>query len=613
MCGFCCLLPEEGPVDATLLTRMRDLMLHRGPDEGVNYLAPGFGLGFRRLSIIDLSTGSQPLHNEDGSICLACNGEIYNFTALRQELKRRGHRFSTGNDAEVIVHLYEEKGVACLAMLRGMFAFVLWDEKQQLLFGARDRFGIKPFYYLETKGLFACASESKALAVLPQFCRQVDKGAFMDYLSFQYVPEPRTLFQGVYRLPPAHYLLKRAGKPLELNRYWRVEFAPAQKPLDYFVEGVREKMREAVKLHLQSDVPRGAFLSSGIDSAIIVALAREREKISTFSVGYKEAAYSELPQARRTAAYLETDHHEYVLSPEEFLEQLPRLVWHLDEPVADPAAISLFFVARLARQKITVALSGEGADEVFAGYGIYREPFALAPFKQLPPSLFRSLELLAGFLPTGMPGKNLLARARQPLEKRFIGNAFIFRPEGKSRITPVQGHPSPYRITEPLYLQVAPLDEVTRMQYIDLHTWMPGDILVKADRMTMANSLELRVPFLDHHLFEFAATLPPHYKIKGKSTKKILREAFKDLLPEAAISRPKRGFPVPTREWLKRRDFQNFFRQLLQEEGKDWFKEKAVQQLYSAHTAGKNDHSRRLWTILIFLLWHRIFISGKGD
>ena len=614
MCGFCGLLPERGPVDATLLTRMRDQMVHRGPDEGANYIGENFGLGFRRLRIIDLTTGQQPLCNEENTIQLACNGEIYNYATLRQELIGREHLFSTRNDAEVIIHLYEEKGTDCLEQLRGMFSFVLWDENKQLLFGARDRFGIKPFYYLDQDGLFACASEIKALTMLPNFPRQVDKVAFSDYLTFQYVPEPRTIYKGVYRLPPGHFLLKSAGMPAKLKRYWRINFSPCQKPPEYFVEGIREKMREAVKLHLQSDVPRGTFLSGGIDSAIITALVQEQEQktISTFSVGYEEAGYSELPEARQTAQHLETDHHEYLITPEEFLKHLPRLIWHFDEPVADPAAISLFFVARQAKEKITVTLSGEGADEVFAGYGIYREPFALAPYQKLPRPLRYSLDLAARLIPSGFPGKNYLARARRPLEERFIGNASIFSHGEKKMIAASTEHLSPYRLTAPLYAKVAHLDEVTRMQYIDLNTWMPGDILVKADKMTMANSLELRVPFLDHHLFEFAATIPLQYKIQGKVTKKILRESFQDILPQEAINRPKRGFPVPTREWLKRDDFKDFFRQLMQEEGASWFNRKAVEQLLSAHTAGKYDNSRKLWTILIFLLWHRIYIAQKG-
>lgn len=613
LCGFCALMSEKGPVDEGLLNRMRDRMIHRGPDEGANYLEQGFGLGFRRLRIIDLTTGRQPLSNEDKTVQLACNGEIYNFAALRKQLQQRGHRFSTGNDAEVIVHLYEEKGVGCLENLRGMFSFVLWDEKRQLLFAARDRFGIKPFYYLEQNGLFACASEIKALAELPGFQRQVDEEAFVDYLTFQYVPEPRTLFKGVYRLPPGHFMLKKEGAPPLINRYWKMNFMPSQKSRKYFTEGIREKMREAVKLHLQSDVPRGTFLSGGIDSAIITALVREQEDVSTFSVGYEEDGYSELPEARQTAEYLETDHHEYIITPDEFLNQLPRLVWHFDEPVADPAAISLFFVARQASEKITVTLSGEGADEVFGGYGIYREPLALAPIKKMPPGLRRSLDLAGRLLPPGIPGKNYLARAGRPLEKRFVGNASIFSPAEKKRIAAVAEQPSPYRITAPLYRQVAHLDDVTQMQYIDLNTWMPGDILVKADKMTMANSLELRVPFLDHRLFEFAATIPPQYKIQGQVTKKILRDSFKDILPKAAINRPKRGFPVPTRQWLKRKDFQALFRELMQEEGAGWFNKKAVWQLNRDHTAGKGDNSRKLWTVLIFLLWHRTFISLKNS
>ena len=587
-------------------------MIHRGPDEGANYIGQSFGLGFRRLSIIDLTTGHQPLSNEQQNIQLACNGEIYNYTDLRREMIRRGHRFNTGNDAEVIIHLYEEMGTDCLQQLRGMFSFVLWDENKQLLFGARDRFGIKPFYYLEQDGLFACASEIKALTMLPGFPFKVDEGSFLDYLSFQYVPEPRTMFKGIYRLPPGHFLLKKTGTPAKLTRYWRIDFSTDEKPRHYFVEGIREKMREAVKLHLQSDVPRGTFLSGGIDSAIITALVREQEAISTFSVGYEESGYSELPEARQTAHYLETDHHEYIIKPAEFLEHLPRLIWHFDEPVADPAAISLYFVARQASKKITVTLSGEGADEVFAGYGIYREPFALAPFNKLPKQLRVSLEMIAKILPSRIPGKNYLARARQPLEKRFLGNASIFSPAEKQRITKKLEQRLPYRITKPLYCQVAHLDEVTRMQYIDLNTWMPGDILVKADKMTMANSLELRVPFLDHHLFEFAATIPLRFKIQGKVTKKILREAFQDMLPREAINRPKRGFPVPTRQWLKRDDFKSFFRDLMQGEGANWFNKKGIEQLYFAHTTGKQDCSRKLWTVLIFLLWHRIYIEQQG-
>ncbi len=612
MCGFCGILQERDPVDRTLLNKMRETMYHRGPDEGDSYFDGGLGLGFRRLKVIDLLTGGQPMSSEDGSLWLVCNGEIYNYAALREELQKKGHRFSTQSDCEVILHLYEEKGEQCLEPLRGMFAFVLWDSRKKVLFGARDRFGIKPFYYMVKPGIFAFASEIKALAELPSFSGAVDEGAFVDYLTFQYVPEPRTMFAGVYRLPPGHYFVKSAGKPLQVKRYWQVQFAPSSEPLPYFLEGIREKLRQSVRLHLASDVPRGAFLSGGVDSAIIAALARELQPLSTFSVGYEEESFSELHEARETACFLETDHHEYVINPAEFLQNLPRLAWHFDEPVADPAAISLFFVARMARKKVTVVLSGEGADEVFGGYGIYREPLSLAPLQLLPYPLKKGLGLVQKIIPPGIPGKNYLARAARPLEERFLGNAFIFSPGEKESIINREINPSPFRITETLYRQVEGLDEVTRMQYIDLHTWMPGDILVKADKMTMANSLELRVPYLDHVLFQFAAALPRKYKVTGGTTKKALREAFKHLLPPEVLNRPKKGFPVPTREWIKRKDFRRLFRELLAGDGGEWFNSGAVQKLLAAHVDGKKENSRKLWTVFIFLLWKDAFKRRPG-
>ena len=613
MSGFCGVLQDNGPVDEGLITKMREQMYHRGPNEGKNYLDnEHLGLGFRNLDIFDPAASGQPMSNEDGSLWLALDGRIYNYKSLRRQLVEKGHKMATQSDAEVILHLYEEKGTACLQDLRGMFAFVLWDKKRRLLFGARDRFGIKPFYYLERPGSLAFASELKALAELPGFPRKVDEVSFIDYLTFQYVPEPRTMFSGVYRLPPAHFFLKSPGKPLEIQRYWNIEFAPGNKPYSFYLEGIREKLREAVRLHFAGDVPRGAFLSSGVDSAITAALARELQPIPTFSVGYAEEKYSELQEARETAEHLETDHHEYIITPEEFLESLPKLVWHLDEPVADPAAISLYFVARLAREKVAIAISGEGADEVFGGYGIYREPSALAPVRNLPSPLRRSLFLLEKIIPSGIPGKNYLARARRPLEERFLGNAKIFSSAEKKTLTTLENNPSPFRITDPLYRRAAHLDEVTRMQYIDLNTWMPGDILVKRTECPWPIP-GAQVPYLDHHLFEFAATLPPEYKVHGKTTKRALRDAFRDILPAEAIDRPKKGFPVPTRDWMKRPDFQKLFRELLGEKGSSWFKRPTVKNLLDGHISGKYDASRKLWTIMIFLLWHKTFNLNERE
>lgn len=610
MGGFCGIFQERGHVDKKVLTKMQEKMRHRGPKGGWSFTCEHLGLGFRALktsTTFGLPGAGRPLVNEDGSLLLAFNGRIYNHLSLRQALAKKGHRFSTRSEGEVIIHLYEEEGTECLQHLRGMFAFALWDKKKQLLFGARDRFGQKPFYYMEAPGNLAFASEIKALATLPFFPGEVAENAFTDYLTFQYVPEPRTMFRNVFCLPPAHYFLKRPGQPLKMSRYWQIKFSPERRPEEYFLEGIRERLRETVHLCLAETAPRGAFLSGGVDSAIIAALAGEMGPLSTFSVGYHEKNYSELQEARETAAYLATDHHEYIITPRDFIKYLPRLVWQFDEPVADPAAISLYFAARLARQGVATVLSGEGADEVFAGYGIYREPSALAPLHRLPHCLQGPLLMLEKALPAGLPGKNYLSRARRPLEERFLGNAYIFSAAEVSEIATLKNNVSPHRVTVPLYRQTKHLDDVTRMQHIDLNTWLPGDILIKADKMSMANSLELSSPYLDHRLFEFAATLPLAYKIRGKTTKWALREAFKDFLPAAAAKRPKRGFPVPTREWIKLRGFRLLFRDLLAGKGGHWFQKDRVNGLLQKHAAGHIDASRKLWTILIFLFWYELF------
>ncbi len=611
MCGFCGVFQEENQVEENLVTQMREYLFHRGPDEGKNYLDGNLGMGFRRLKISDPHSGEQPMSNEDETLWIMCNGEIYNYRSLRSDLIKKGHRFRNQGHTEVILHLYEETGTRCLHELRGMFAFVIWDQQNKLIFGARDRFGIKPFYYFPGKHTFAFASEIKSFLALNTFHKSLNFEAFLDYLVFQYVPEPRTIFSRVFKLPPAHYFIKEKGNPVRINQYWKPEFRPDTdiKPLSYYTERIRNKLEETIQLHLESDVPRGAFLSSGIDSTIIAAMVRQQEKLRTYSVGYGEKKYSELTAASETANYLGTEHSEYMITPEDFLEHLPRLAWHLDEPVADPAAISLYFVARMAAQDITISLSGEGADEVFGGYGIYREPLSLAPYRRIPGPLRRVLKRYSEYLPDGVPGKNFIKRGELPLERKFLGNARIFEPHELPGLLKTGIMPDPFRITDPFYARIKDLEEITRMQYIDLHTWLPGDILLKADKMTMANSLELRAPFLDHELFELAATIPTRYKVKKKTTKLALREAFKDLLPSSTVKRTKRGFPVPTREWIRRKDFRNFFFTLMETEGGRYFEKNAVNSLFQEHMRGSADRSRKIWTILIFLLWHHTFME----
>ena len=607
MCGFVGIWNKSGEPMPKDINAVTDTFCHRGPDDAGVALLDHVALGFRRLKIIDLSPrGAQPMFNEDASLCMVFNGEIYNYKPLRQELIEKGHDFRGESDSEVLLHLYEEEGMDCVKRLRGMFAFCIYDQKKDLFFGARDRFGIKPLFFTETERLFAVASEAKAFLKLPDFTARVNEAALPHYLTFQYVPEPETMFAGVYKIPPAHTFVWQNGK-LTQARYWQVEFKPQEdEPFEEFLEGTRNVMRESVKLHTQADVPVGAFLSGGIDSTVIVALLRELGPVSTFSVGYEDESYSELSEAAESAKYLETDHHEYRIPPEEFWNYLPKLVWHFDDPVADPAAISLFFVARMASKEITVTLSGEGADEVFGGYGIYRESQDLRPLSNLPRPLLKAAHSL---MPGFVPGKNYVRRAGTAIEDRYFGNAFIFNEIEKAQLLKQKNFPPATIITAPLFAQASTYDDVQKMQYIDLHTWMVGDILVKADKMTMANSLELRVPFLDHHVFEHAATIPTKYKIKGRMTKIALRQAFADVVPPAAVNRPKRGFPVPTRVWL-RGPLAKDVKSLLSDPAlAQYFNLDYIKKLFDDHQDGRADNSRKLWTLIIFALWRIQFIS----
>ncbi len=612
MSGFLGIWRKNSGIVFPDMKGLTSVMAHRGPDGYGQFISWPAAFGYRGLKIIDLSEGRQPFFNEDHSLCLVCNGTIYNYLQLRQELIDRGHRFQSEGDTEVVLHLYEEEGENCVNRLRGTFAFCIYDRVEKLFFGARDRFGNKPLYYVETEDYFAVASEAKALLGLPGCPRNLDESVLSHYLTFQYVPEPWTMFEGIFKIPPAHTFTYRDDH-LALSRYWMIRFQPQHASLEDFTAGTRKILGETVKLYTQSALPLGAFLSGGIDSSVIVALLREHGPVSTFSVGYEDPGYSELSEAAETARYLETDHEEYLIDPQEFWDHLPRLVWHFDDPVADPAAISLYFVARMARKKVAVTLSGEGADEVFGGYGIYHEPKSLAPLTWLPSPLLEMIGRGAHRIPGGIPGRNYLMRAATPLRERFLGNARIFSEEDKKLLLKRSASPPARCITDPLYDEAKRYgyDDVTAMQHIDLHTWMVGDILVKADRMSMANSLELRTPFLDHHVFEFAATIPTGYKLRKGLTKYVLRQAFTDLLPVAAINRPKRGFPVPTRVWL-RGPLARQVKELLSDPFLDrYFARAEILRLIADHREGKADNSRKLWVLIILAHWWQQFMREK--
>ena len=600
---------NENQVDPVIIREMAQAIIHRGPDDGGFYDEDPIHLGFRRLSIIDVAGGHQPLANEDDSIWITFNGEIYNYQELREDLLQAGHVFKTHTDTEVIVHLYEQYGTDCLVKLRGMFAFAIWDRQKQQLFVARDIFGIKPLYYYWDEERFAFASEIKSLLVIPQVSREVDRESFWQYLTFQYVPEPRTMFEAIKKLPAAHYMVIDENG-IKIERYDELRFSPVERPISFYIEQTLEKLRESVRAHMVSDVPRGAFLSSGVDSSAIVALLREMEEVKTFTVGFEGAGgQSEIAFARETAQLLKTEHHDTVISAKTYLETLPKLVYQQDEPVADPSAIALHFVAELASEHVTVVLSGEGADEIFGGYTIYREPLSLKMFDYLPPSIRRAFGETAKMLPYGMKGKSFLTRGAKRVEERFFGNANLYSDEEKQRF--VKGKTfSTTDVTRPIYHRVAKADDVTKMQYLDLHTWLPGDILMKADKMTMTNSLELRVPFLDKEVFALASQIPASYRLQNNTTKYVLREAVKPLLPEAVATRKKLGFPVPTRQWLRNEHYA-FVKELISSSPCDHlFDKKYVLAMLEEHKNEVRDHARKIWAIVIFLLWHQIYVQG---
>ncbi len=625
MCGIVGLINRRGgDCEKVDVYAMNSAVVHRGPDDDGYVFDGPVGLGFRRLSIIDLEGGHQPLANEDESVWIVFNGEIYNYRELRSDLAARGHVFRTESDTEVIVHLYEEYGVDSVKRLRGMFAFAIWDRRERLLFLARDPFGIKPLYYYHGPDQIGFASEIKSLLQLRGVSREVNREAFWNYLTFQYVPEPMTMFAGIRKLRPAHYAVIRDGEITE-RRYYQLQFNPGRESMEHYIQGTIERLRESVRVHMNSDVPRGAFLSSGVDSSAIVALLKELEEVQTFTVGFEGAGgQSEIAYARETAKLLATIHRDTVISADTYLKELPRLVFHQDEPVADPSAIALHFVAELASQYVTVVLSGEGADEIFGGYTIYREPLSLRMFDFIPMSMRQGMGEAARFLPEGMKGRSFLMRGAKPVEDRFFGNANLFAEADKAafvRIDPTrEGLKRPLDITRPFYRQVADADDVTKMQFIDLHTWLPGDILMKADKMTMANSLELRVPFLDKEVFEFAAQIPADYRLASGTTKHVLRESVRGILPKEVTERRKLGFPVPTRQWLRKEHYQ-FARDLIGSNClPDLFDREHVLRMLDDHRSGLRDNARKVWTIVIFLLWYeayveqsRVFVSKESE
>jgi len=611
---------------ADAVARASHLMRHRGPDEPGTWADPAGTVvfGFNRLSIIDIAHSHQPLRwgppESPGRYELVFNGEIYNYLELRAELaERHGAVFATDGDGEAIVAAYHYWGADALTRLRGMFAFALWDNVAGELFCARDPFGIKPLFMATGTGGTAVASEKKCLLELADvigFDTAIDLRAVQHYTVLQYVPEPETLHSGVRRLESGCYARIRPGAAApDTTRYFVPRFAAT--PITRDTEQARYDeitavLEDSVAKHMRADVTVGAFLSGGIDSTAIAALAiRHNPRLITFTTGFEREGFSEIDVAVASAEAIGARHVAKVVAPDEFVAALPEIVWYLDEPVADPALVPLFFVAREARKHVKVVLSGEGADELFGGYTIYREPLSLKPFDYLPGRLRRSMGTLSRPLPDGMRGKSLLHRGSLTLQQRYYGNARSFSDAQLQDVLPgFRPEWTHTDVTEPLYAQSADWDPVARMQHIDLFTWLRGDILVKADKMTMANSLELRVPFLDPEVFAVASRLPVQAKITRTTTKYALRRALEPIVPPHVLNRPKLGFPVPIRHWLRAGPLLEWAHEMVNSSATDHLIDlPAVRRMLDEHRCGTTDHSRRLWTVLIFMLWHGIFVE----
>lgn len=568
-------------------------------------------MGFRRLSIIDLSDqGSQPIFNEDKSLVLTFNGEIYNYKDLREELVASGHKFYTQTDSEVLIHGYEQWGENMLDKLRGMFAFVIFNKNTNEVFGARDFFGIKPLYYAKMGETLMWGSEIKSFLDHPHFKKELNTDVLETYLTFQYSPTTETFFKNVYKLPAAHCFTYKNGE-MNVRRYWEVKFHADNGPsLEDWVNRISDTFKNSVEVHKFADVEVGSFLSSGVDSSYVAAVANVDK---TFTVGFGEdEKYNEIGYAKEFSKYIHKENFSKVISPEEYWNSLSKIQYHMDEPLADPAAVALFFVCQIASEKVKAVLSGEGADEIFGGYNIYHNPADMASYFKIPRPIRKAVGAVADKLPH-KHGINYLIRGSKDLDERFIGNAYIFSEKERKDILSIKTNaPDAMAITKPFYDKVRDQDQVTQMQYIDLHLWMTGDILLKADKMSMAHSLELRVPFLDRKVMELAEQIPVKDRVTETETKYAMRLAALQACPPQTAKKKKLGFPVPIRVWLKEDKYYNIVKdKFTSPQSAQFFHTDKLVQLLDDHRAGKYDYSRKIWTVFSFLVWYDVYFSDN--
>ena len=606
MCGFVGFC-DDSKNKKKIIRDMADIIKHRGPDSDGYYVDNNIALGFRRLSIIDLDKGSQPIFNEDKDKVIVFNGEIYNYKEIREELKSKGHKFSTNTDTEVILHGYEEYKEDILNKLRGMFSFVIYDIKEKSLFGARDFYGIKPFYYYYDNENFLFGSEIKSFLGSPNFKKELNKDMLSQYLTFQCSIGEDTFFKNTYKLLPGHYFIYK-DKELEIKKYYEVKLEPNDdKSLEEWVSGIREVIDNSVLAHKVSDVEVGSFLSSGVDSSLIAKLSSVDK---TFTVGYDNKKYSEIDYAKEFSDKINVSNVSKKISKEEYFKEFSNVQYYMDEPLADASAVMLYFLSKTASKHVKVCLSGEGADEIFGGYNIYHEPYSVSWYNKIPYFIRKCIGILV-YPFRNYTGFNFLYRRSKKIEDRYIGNAFIFEPNDAKKIVNFNYGNKTYKdFTKSYYDKVSDLDVVTKMQYIDFNFWLIYDILLKADKMSMANSLEVRVPYLDREVIEYASKLPSKYKIVGNETKYAFRKVAKEELADKVADKKKLGFPVPIREWLKEDDVYQEVKNMFLESGY-FFKPKKIIKLLDDHKAGKRDNSRKIWTIYTFLVWYQEYFIKR--
>ena len=603
MCGIVGFI-DKSKDKKKIIKDMADLIIHRGPDSDGYYVDDNIALGFRRLSIIDLGTGSQPIFNEEKDKVIIFNGEIYNYQIIKEDLLAKGHKFTTKADTEVILHGYEEYGEKILNKLRGMFSFVIYDIKTKELFGARDFFGIKPFYYYIDDDVFMFGSEIKSFLGNPNFKKEFNKEMLPLYLSFQYSALEDSFFKNVYKLKPGCYFKYKDGK-FKLEKYYNLELEPYEdRSFDDFKDGIRDLLNDSVEAHKVSDVEVGSFLSSGVDSSLIATISSVNK---TFTVGWDNNNYSEIDYAKDLSKKIKVKNISKKISKSEYFEKFPMIQYYMDEPLADPSAIALYFVAEIASKHVKVCLSGEGADEIFGGYNIYQEPFTVSWYYKIPFPIRKFIGVLATPF-RNHSGFNFLIRRGKKIEDRYIGNAFIFDTYEIDKVLNYKSNKKYTDLTKPYYKHCKNYDDVMKMQYIDFNFWLVGDILLKADKMSMANSLEVRVPYLDRVLVDYARHLPTKYKVNEKVTKYAFREVAKEVLDKKVANKKKLGFPVPIRVWLREEDTYNLVKNTFLE-GSEFFNTKYLIKLLDDHKNEKRDNSRKIWTIYTFLVWYKQYFN----